>query len=90
MVVVSIARTCSEAGKSAGNCISSSTSKECYVPGGQCYCDSVCTTYNDCCDDVNVSTLSYYYYGKFMMTPRGAFVTCIKLFFIYKKGLNSL
>ena len=41
-----------------------SSSKECYVPGGRCYCDSVCTTYNDCCDDVNASILSY---RKFMM-----------------------
>ena len=23
----------------------------CYVPGGNCYCDPLCSLYHDCCDD---------------------------------------
>ena len=58
-----VAQTCTEAGKSVGSCIWSSTNF-CYVQGGLCYCDAMCTIYNDCCDDVNAVTLLY---GKFIL-----------------------
>ena len=60
-----LAQTCAQAGKSAGSCVWSSTNS-CYVSGGRCYCDTTCTTYNDCCEDVNASMLSYY--GKFRVS----------------------
>ena len=55
---LSLAQTCTGAGKSAGTC-RWSTTNSCYVPGGRCYCDRMCTTFNDCCADVTVSILSH-------------------------------
>ena len=72
------ARTCSEVGKSAGSCVPMSSSKEYYVPGGHCYCDSMCTTYNDCCDDVSASILSYRKFIMIHYQPR-AHIYCIHL-----------
>lgn len=51
-----IAQRCAEAGLNRG-CCSLASSPSCYVPGGNCYCDNVCTRYNDCCDDVLAAPL---------------------------------
>ena len=48
-----IAQTCSEAGIGVGCCPWTSSSS-CYVGGGDCYCDSYCVVFNDCCGDVPV------------------------------------
>ncbi len=51
-----IATTCSQAGLSQGCCSWDSQGTKhltgCYLPGGQCYCDSGCQTAGDCCNDV--------------------------------------
>ena len=33
------------------NCCNRVDASACYVPGGNCYCDPLCTLYHDCCDD---------------------------------------
>lgn len=53
-----LAQTCTEAGKIPGGCMWFTSS--CYVPGGNCYCDSYCTYFNDCCDDVSGSMTNEY------------------------------
>ena len=49
-----LAQTCSQAGKPPG-CCTWGGSSSCYVSGGNCYCDSSCVSFNDCCDDIDVS-----------------------------------
>ena len=53
-IIIYKARTCTEAGKSPGQCAFEFTS--CYVPGDNCYCDAACTllSRNDCCKDVAI------------------------------------
>ena len=47
------AQTCTDAGKGPGDCLwSTNPPSNCYVSGGNCYCDFACATVNDCCSDV--------------------------------------
>ena len=45
-----LAETCYDAGKHP-NCCNRVNASACYVPGGNCYCDPLCTLYHDCCAD---------------------------------------
>ena len=47
----SLVTTCRASGLDNG-CCDPATSLSCLVPGGSCYCDAVCHTHNDCCNDV--------------------------------------
>ena len=33
------------------DCCKRVNASACYVPGGNCYCDPLCTQYRDCCND---------------------------------------
>ena len=46
-----IANTCTLAGKSPG-CCQWGADSSCRVEAGNCYCDSNCVVFGDCCEDV--------------------------------------
>ena len=85
-----IAQTCSDALKLPGCCRSTSQS-HCYVPGGNCYCDSYCVTMGDCCDDVPLQC-----HGGFVLNQL-LFITILCVIFIkmhpvcrFKHYLNDI
>ena len=47
-----IAHTCAEAGHTNGCCQINTTVYECWVPGGDCYCDVGCHIVHNCCPDI--------------------------------------
>lgn len=47
-----IASTCAEAGHTNGCCQINTTVYECWVPGGDCYCDVGCHIVHNCCPDI--------------------------------------
>ncbi len=49
---INTADSCTGAGKYDNpSCCNRVNASACYVPGGNCYCDPLCTLYHDCCDD---------------------------------------
>ena len=50
--LLSIAKTCSEAGKQPGCCAGGPQACSVTANGKTCYCDHKCVAFNDCCADV--------------------------------------
>ena len=48
--IIVVADSCTGARKYP-NCCNRVDVSACYVPGGNCYCDPLCTLYHDCCND---------------------------------------
>lgn len=58
-----LAKTCIEAKLAVGLCIPRSYNESCYVESGDCFCDTACLYYRDCCQDV---------YGKWSLWKHNA------------------